>query len=158
MYFSALMEMQADGILTEKIKKFKGMAFAGNQNTEVFGELVNVSGFKFLTITLMGCPKVKTFKGCKVGFKGESFKLELESDTLEIDTDYSNKLRMGITSFDIDLEPELENAIRQHQVQILEVTFGREFFVYNIHQPEMLIKIIKGEKNTKDYSNPLSPE
>ena len=129
--------------MTEKIARFQGKSFAGNENSEVFGELLDVNGFKFLNIKLVGPFKTHVYKGCKVVFQAEGKNFEVDSDSLEINTDYSRKLSIGITTFDIDLDGELEAAIRQNSVKAMEVIIDRSRLFYHITDAGALVSILE---------------
>lgn len=137
-----LAEKQADQAMTQKVNNFKGKAFAASDNTEVFGEMLEINGFKFLNIKLVGPLKVKTFKGCTVVFHAPAKQIELESDTMEIDTDYSRKISLGITGFDIDLEEELETLIREKSITHFDVTIDKKTYVYTVNNPGVLAEIM----------------
>ena len=144
-YFSILQYVigrDVDQAMTEKIRRYTETTFAASETTEVFASMQDVNGFKFLTITLAGPASVRTFKGCKVLFSGPAKQKELESDTVEIETDYSKKLSMGLTSFDIDLDGDLEQEIRNRAFEKLEVHIEKQVFSFTITDPARFIEIL----------------
>lgn len=152
---TALMERDVDALMTEKIKKFSGCPFAGNDKTLVFGEATELNGFRFLGIQLVGYPRERTYKGCTLIFAGDDVEMKLDSDTQEIDTDYSDRLRMGITTFEIDLDEELQNAAEAKHITQMQVVFGKMVYVFQV-DPEKFYRIVKGQVREEDRFKPLA--
>jgi len=65
-------------------------------------------------------------------FSGENSSFEIESDTMEISTDFSNKLRIGITEFEVDLETELIEMILNESIKSITLTFQKTSTTFNL--------------------------
>lgn len=151
---TALMERDVDALMTEKIKSFTGCPFAGNDKTLVFGEVSELNGFRFLGIQLVGYPRERTYKGCKIVFSGNDLEIKLDSDTMEIDTDYSDRLRMGITAFEMDLDEELQEAATAKHITQMQVIFGKTVYTFQV-DAEKFYRIVKGQVREEDRFRPL---
>jgi len=151
---SQLLERDLDNFWTAKIKAFKGKSFAANGNTEVFGEMQEINGFKFLNLKIVAPLNVHTFKGCKIVFKTSSGELQRESDSVEIHTDYSKQLSMGITTFDMDLDEELEEMIRNKTIQQIQVTIDKHVVNCSITDTDVLVDILNHPVDNSDSEMP----
>ena len=72
--------------------------------------------------------------------------LEIDSDTLEIVTDYSRKLKVGITEFDIDLDAQLINMIDNQNLVCLQIAIKRTKLEFKITNKKLLQTIVNVEK------------
>lgn len=154
MNFSAIISFVEERInekaVKGKIDQLEGRVFAKNEKAWAFAELVTVAEYRFLSIRLVGPLKVQTFKGCKLVFEGNSQHIELDSDTVEIKTDFSKKLGVGITDFDIDLEIGLEDLFRQKTFTTMRVVIEKETFVFEITHPEAIVKVLEEQQTTDE--------
>jgi len=140
-----LMKRDVDNLMTEKIQRMHGTEIAGNDTAGLLIQFAELNGFKFLEFQVIAPLKVKTFKGCVVTIKGAKGSLEIESDTMEIDTDYSKSLGLGITEFDIDLEDELIDMIKNDILQSITIKVDGKMLVLTVkNQAELQAKITSG--------------
>jgi len=51
---------------------------------------------------------------------------------MEISTDFSNKLRIGITEFEVDLETELIEMILNESIKSITLTFQKTSTTFNL--------------------------
>jgi hypothetical protein len=135
--FNEILERDADAYFTKKVREFKGKIIGANENSELFGELNDVNGFKFLNLKILSPLNVHVYKGCKLFFAFESEILEVESDSLEIYTDYSKKLKMGITSIDVDLE-NIEETLRSRNLKSIRFEIEKNIISFEIHHPNFI--------------------
>lgn len=112
-----IIEHDGDALISRNIQNFNGILLAENKDSELYGKIYEVNGFKFLNLKILGPYNIHVYNGCQVIFSSDKKTKEIESDSLEIFSDYSKKLKLGITSFDIDLEETLETDIRQNEFQ-----------------------------------------
>lgn len=140
-----LMDIAADELMTKKVKAFKGVPFGKNDDSEVYADLIDLNGFRFLTIKILGPLNIKTYKGCFTHFKSGDGTIKLEADTMEIETDYSQKIKLGITRYDIDLTEELERLIRAKKIFSIQIVFENKAVHFDVESPDILINVIDSE-------------
>lgn len=133
-----IIDKQSDDFFTKKIAEFKGTCFASNSDHEIYGELGIVNDFKYLTFTIMGPLKVHVYQGCKLFFETGNQPVEIESDSLEIQTDYSKKLQLGMTAFDIDLTEELENTLRNDNISSIKIVINKTALLFECDKANMI--------------------
>jgi hypothetical protein len=124
--FVKIMNAQVDKMMTEKIQNFEGEPVATSDTSGLYAALIDLNGFQFLNIKLVAPLNINTYNGCNVKFTSKSTDLEIESDTTEISTDFSSKLGIGITEFDLDLEEELISMIENDTITSISVQHERQ--------------------------------
>ena len=118
---SMLIEEDAEKLSTEKIKSFKGTPIAEALNAKLFIEFLELAGFKFLKFKLFSTLEINTFKGCKVVFTSSNQEIFLDSDTMEIVTFSSKKLKIGLTEFDVDLPDDLMKMFTNEKLMSITI-------------------------------------
>ena len=136
---------EADKLTAEKINKFVGLPLASNDDSKIFAYYFEVNGFKFIKIKIIGPLKVETFEGCKVIFEGINESIEIESDSTEINTDYSFSLKKGITEFDADLEENLIEMIIHERLKSISIAFNRTIIKFSIEDISILKSLVTSE-------------
>ncbi len=139
---------ELDRLMTEKIRKFSGKPFASFENERAFAKYNALAGFKFLEITILANYEVKTFRGGQVTFSNKEKRLTVETDSMEIETDYSNTLSLGMTRLEIDITEELVDFINKTPVSDLEITIDNIPLLMKISDLNLLREVI----NTEDTS------
>lgn len=85
------MERNHVDVFTEnRIESTKGEKIASSTTGGIWIEYQELAGFKFINCTFITKKSMKTLKGCSLDFSSEQLLLQLNSDTLEIESDYSN--------------------------------------------------------------------
>lgn len=135
-----------DKLMTEKIDQFEGQVIAENEDFLLYAELLMLDEFKFLKFSVLGPLKTEVFEGCQLMFESEAGKFEVESDTMEISTDYSRKLKVGITEFDIDLDDELIDMIENQNMKSLQIVIKKSNLDFRITNQKLLQTFINIEE------------
>ncbi len=131
-----------DLLVTERIKASQDNLVGENENYKLYIDYVSLNGFEFLQFNVMSQLKVKTLKGCKVSFISRNQTILLESDSLEIESEYSNALQLSIFTFDIDLEEELITFINEETIDSVEVQLENINFNIPLSHFENLRQVI----------------
>ena len=139
-------ESDLDKRMSEKISQFEDQIIGENEDFLLCAELLVLDEFKFLKFRILGPLKVDVFEGCKLLFKSEMGNLEIESDTLEIATDYSRKIKIGITEFDIDLDAELINMVDHQNLESLQIVIKKSNLEFKFTDQKLLQAIINIEE------------
>lgn len=110
------------------IENFKAPSFAKGDVGTLHGVRSDADGYKFLRIALFGSPKVKVVKGCTLEFKNNSGDtVTCSSDTKDIESVYSDKLKKGITEFEIYLDDEVLRSFKK-PMNTVTITFPKKLF------------------------------
>ncbi len=135
------MEIDAEAFMVEKIKNFKGAVIGRGENSILCAEFREVDGFQFLGFKILSPLNIKVYQGCDIEFSGHGKTLKIESDSLEIETDFSKSYQLGITEFDIDLEDDLIQMIQEDKVQTIGIKFKKKSVVFSVSNLEYLKKL-----------------
>lgn len=105
----AMERTHVDTFTENEILKTKGEKIAESNNGGIWIEYEELAGFDFMNATILSNVNIKTFKGSKLSFLGNQEELIINSDTIEIESDYSNvsnrwitKISYIVTQKDID--------------------------------------------------------
>ncbi|MDG1331797.1 MAG: hypothetical protein P8P74_05675 [Crocinitomicaceae bacterium] len=129
------------------IQNFKAPSFGKGEVGTLHGVRSDADGYKFLRIALFGSPKIKVVKGCTLEFKNNSgATVKCTSDTKDIESVYSDKLKKGITEFEIYLDDELIKSLKKPMNAVTltfpKKLFGKEVCSFEVH-PKMFSKFFK---------------
>ena len=101
-FISRKIRKDIDEIMTQKIKAFEGDVIASNDQFQLYAKCFEVNGYYFLGLQLLGPLKINTHNGCTFRCSSNNNEYKTISDTMEIHSDYSESMHIGITTFDID--------------------------------------------------------
>lgn len=92
-----------DTFTENKINAVKGEKIAASNNGGIWIEFQELASYTFMNITVVGNKKIKTLEGCQLNFilKNENFLLN--SDTKEIESDFSNVSNRYMTAVSFDV-------------------------------------------------------
>lgn len=98
------MERNHVDVYTEnRIKATVGEKIAFSKTGGIWIEYQELAGFNFMNCTFITQKSMKTLKGCSLHFLCNESVLELNSDTLEIESDYSNVSNRWISHVAFDV-------------------------------------------------------
>ena len=150
--------MAADKAATERINSFQGTPFASNDYSKIYANLYELNGYKFVNLKIIGPVEVVTLDGCKAKFELQDGQfMEVDSDSTEINTDFSMTLGSGITEFEIDLGDELLDYINSKNISAISFSFKNSFVKFLIPDIAVLRSVVnepipKEEENTPEES------
>lgn len=142
-----------DKLVTTRINNYHGQIIANNGDNQLGVAYLDLNGFAFLQFTILSCTSVKTMKGCIVKLAARSNKKEIESDTEEIESDFSHELNIGICDFDIDLDDEVQGFIIDNELDTIQVSFDKNTFEFKDIDHSLLLKVI-----TKEFQEIMADE
>ena len=135
-----------DITMSEKIDQLDGDPFALSDDAQLFAEIFVMDEFKFLRFKILGPLKIESLEGCQLLFVGDETALEMESDSIEIKTDYSRKMKIGITELDVDLDEELVDVIENKNISSVQIVIKKSNLNFRITNQKLLQTIINIEE------------
>ena len=135
-----------DITMSEKIDQLDGDPFALSDDAQLFAEIFVMDEFKFLRFKILGPLKTESLEGCQLLFVGDETALEMESDSIEIKTDYSRKMKIGITELDVDLDEELVDMIENKNIRSVQIVIKKSNLNFRISNQKLLQTIINIEE------------
>lgn len=103
------------------IKDVDGAPFALSESNVLYAGMNELAGYHYFKTIIIGTFKIKTFKGAQLLVNGHDFKLELQSDMLELTSETSKVPNRNVTSIDFEIKPEELSKISRTSVKSLEI-------------------------------------
>jgi hypothetical protein len=108
-----------DRLLQEQLKIVKESpleSILSNPDSEIYCQSVLLNGYRSLSLVITGCINLNTIEGCTLVLKGENETYECKSDGDIVKGDYSERLQIGVTNFDIDLDDDLVAFVAKEKI------------------------------------------
>ena len=110
----------------------KGEKIAKSNNGGIWIEFQDLSSYHFMNITVIGNKKIKTLDGCKLSFNIKIDNFILNSDTKEIESDFSNISNRYITSVSFDITNINIDFITNKATDFVELIVKKEIERFEI--------------------------
>ncbi len=81
---------------------------------------------------MIGSFRIKTIKGAQLVVIGTDFKLELKSDMLEIESDFSNVSNRCITHIDFEIDAKDLSKIEPSKIKTLELSSKKDKVIFSM--------------------------
>lgn len=120
-----------DVFTEERITNVIGDKIASHEKGGIWIKVQELAEFHFLNVTLVGNKNFKTNKGITFHFIGNNKSYELNSDTKEIVSDYSNVSNQWITQFSFDIT-EIDFDTMLTEGNIIEVKSNKQKEAFTI--------------------------
>ena len=117
----AMERLHVDTFTEDQINNVPGDKIAESTQGQLFAGVTELNGFLFLETVIICGEKIKTFNGAQLSFSNGEDSFELKSDTLEIESEFSNVSNRYMSSISFDVTAAELDKIRNGEFQ--EVTF-----------------------------------
>jgi len=115
-----------DKLVQQKIINFQGTFIKGNENSKLFIDVKELGGFNYIEVNIISPFNVKTLKGVTLTLNSGSDSETFESDSLEVETDFSHSTNMGISIVDFDIEDSFLEFLKTHETIDMKFSVGKE--------------------------------
>lgn len=108
-----------DRLLQEQLKIINESPLepiVANEKSEIYCQSVVLNGYRSLSLVITGCLNINTIEGCKLVFQADNGTYECPSDGDIVKGDYSERLQIGVTNFDIDLEDDFIDFVANQNI------------------------------------------
>lgn len=122
------------------IKEIENEPFAIADSNVMYAGLGEIAGYHLLQTVIVGTFRIKTFKGAKLKIIGDDFELNLKSDMVELESDFSNVSNRSITKIDFEINEVDLPKITKSNIQSLELSAKKE------HIPFSIVHVAKDEE------------
>jgi len=133
---------ESDKLCTQKIQNFVGHKIAESEHGSVYAEQSELNGFKFIRFFIIGPYEFDTKDGCLVRLSHTDGDLTLESDNMEILSDVSYTLQLGLTEVEIDVEDALIALGKNGAIHSITFQFYGAEYPYTLTDVVHLEKLI----------------
>lgn len=121
-----------DTYTEKRIKTVNGEQIAFTEHGGIWAEFQELTEFQFMNITVIGKTKFKTYDGCQLIFVSNHSELHLVSDTLEIESDYSNVSERWITEISFDITDKNIEMITHKEAIKVHLNFKKNSESFDI--------------------------
>ena len=130
----AMEKVYVDTYTEEIINSIEQQPFAISNHNVCYAATNELAGYYFLQTVIVGKFKVKTFKGAQLTVIGYDFELELESDMMELESEYSNVSDRYITRIDFVLDENDVPKMDKSSIKSLVLSAKKENVEFSIVQ------------------------
>ncbi|MEZ4802554.1 MAG: hypothetical protein R2797_07245 [Gelidibacter sp.] len=130
----AMEKLHVDTHTESIINDIENEPFAISETNVMYAGLGELAGYHLLQTVIVGTFHIKTFKGAMLKIKGNDFELNLNSDMVELESDFSNVSNRSITKIDFEINEEDIPKIEKSQIQSLELSAKKERVSFSIVQ------------------------
>lgn len=87
-----------------------------NDDSQIYCQSILLNGYRSLSLVITGCLNINTIVGCTLVLQSDNGTHECKSDGEIVKGDYSERLQIGVTNFDIDLDEGLVEFVATQQI------------------------------------------
>lgn len=128
----ALERTHVDTYIENLIENIEGRKIAESVDGQLWGDFQELAGFDFLEVVILSRVNIKTFKGGKLVFSGEKEGLILDSDSTEIESDYSNVSNRWMTKISFVVTKEEIKYIEQKEAFDVKFEYKKKAILFKI--------------------------
>ena len=110
-------KLHEDTFIEAIIQDIEEVPFAKGTHNVCYAGLNELGGYHFLQTIIVGTFHIKTLKGAQLTITGHDFEMKLNSDMVELESDYSNVSNRSITRIDFPLETEDLGLLKKSQIK-----------------------------------------
>ncbi|WP_299259510.1 hypothetical protein [uncultured Aquimarina sp.] len=127
----AMEKLHVDTYTEEIIIEVDGTRFATSELNEIYLDLVELAGYYYLKVIVVGSFHIKTWKGANLLIGGKNFELNLISDMQEIESDFSNVSNRSITQIDFIIEEQDIDKIEKSQIDKITISSKKKIACFD---------------------------
>ncbi|OCB78351.1 hypothetical protein B0A79_21910 [Flavobacterium piscis] len=133
----AMERLHVDTHTEEKIKNISGIKIAESKQGQFWLNFQELNGFLFMNSTILSHINLKTSRGAKIILLTKEYEIEIDSDEIEIESDFSNVSNTWITKVSFVIDIKEKEIIENRNFEEIEYQFKKEklrFFAKNKNQ------------------------
>lgn len=124
-------EEHQDTFIEAIINDVEGVPFAVSETNVMYAGMSELAGYHYFKSIVIGTFKIKTFKGATLTIIGDDFKLELQSDMLELESESSSVPNRNMTPLDFEIDQEDLPKIVRSKIRSLQISTKKETVIFN---------------------------
>jgi hypothetical protein len=142
-FFKRQINKEWNQMVDDKITSFSEDKIGDNEYAQLHVEYSELDDFKFLEFSIVGQFKIKTLKGAIINFEGGKENLKLNTDSQEIDSDFSEASNQGVTLIDVEVTEELIHFLNSETLMKISFEIENKKFIFNISEPLLIFEKIQ---------------
>jgi hypothetical protein len=119
-----MQRLHIDTFTENKIKEVKGVKIAEGKSGQLFIDLQELAGYEFLNLNVIADFAIKTGKGAQLVLQfHDGSNLIIKSDTLEIESEFSNVSDRYLTPIDFVMEDKEKQQLLSTDLKAITLLF-----------------------------------
>lgn len=114
------------------INSIKNVPFGVSQSNVLYGGINELAGYHYFQTVVVGTFKLKTHKGAQLTIVGDDYKLHLNSDMVELESEASDLANQFITKIDFEIEATDIDKIVKSRIKSLELSAKKQQVTFTI--------------------------
>ncbi|MGM5470842.1 hypothetical protein ACS386_11250 [Flavobacteriaceae bacterium LMO-SS05] len=128
-----VVEQSNEDTYTEDIiKSIENKPYAISDKNVMYAALSELAGYHYFKTIVVGNFRIKTIKGARLAVVGTNFKLELKSDMLEIQSDFSSVSNSSQTHIDFEIDAKDLSKMDPSKITSLELSSNKDKVRFSI--------------------------
>ena len=128
----AMEKSHVDTYTEDIIKDVEGVPFAISETNVMYAGLSELGGYHYFKTIIIGTFQIKTIKGATLILNGTDYKLELKSDMVELESEFSNVSNRSISRIDFEIDSADVSKISKINIESLELISKKDRIVFSI--------------------------
>jgi hypothetical protein len=125
-------ESQTDTYTEDIINDVEGVPFAISKTNVMYAGLSELAGYHYFKTIIIGTFQIKTFNGATLLVNGNDFKLELQSDMVELQSETSNGSDRSITRIDFEIDSADVSKITKASIESMTLSSKKNRIEFSI--------------------------
>lgn len=122
---------ETDKLLSEKIEALQGTQYATLPGGALYLKSHEIEGVTHVEFTIIADLNIQSFCGCLLVLTTLQNDLCFRSDKEDVFTFYSDNMRIGLTTVDFDLTPDLKKLLASHDNESITFIFKGGAVTFN---------------------------
>jgi hypothetical protein len=128
----AMEKLHVDTYTEDIINDIENEPFALSETNVMYAGLSELAGYHYLNTVIVGSFNIKTINGAQLKIEGDDFSLQLKSDMVELESDFSNVSNRSMTKIDFEIEAEDVPKIVKSKIKSLTLTAKKNKAIFTI--------------------------
>lgn len=132
----AMEKLHVDTHTESIINDIENTPFAISDSNVLYAGMNDLGGYHFLQTVIVGSFHIKTVKGVKLKVIGNDFELLLNSDMVELESDFSNVSNRSISKIDFQVEEEDLDKLKAHKIEKLILISKKQNIEFSMYKSD----------------------
>jgi hypothetical protein len=128
----AMEKLHVDTYTEDIINDIENEPFALSETNVMYAGLSELAGYHYLNTVIVGSFNIKTINGAQLKIEGDDYSLQLKSDMVELESDFSNVSNRSMTKIDFEIEAEDVPKIVKSKIKSLTLTAKKNKAIFTI--------------------------
>lgn len=128
----AMEKLHVDTYTEDIINDIENEPFALSETNVMYAGLSELAGYHYLNTVIVGSFNIKTINGAQLKIEGDDYSLQLKSDMIELESDFSNVSNRSMTKIDFEIEAEDVPKIVKSKIKSLTLTAKKNKAIFTI--------------------------